>query len=344
MELDLYVTDPRPATVAAVARSAETAGFGGVWFTESSHNPFIATAVAATATGSVVLGTDVAVAFPRSPMVTAQAASDLADLTGGRFVLGLGTQVKAHVERRFSVPFDRPAARLREYVLALRAIFAAFAGQAPLRFDGDFYSFSLLTDFFSPGPIAHPDIPVYLAGVNTGLARVAGEVADGFHVHPVNSPRYLSEVVRPAIAAGAAAAGRDPAAVTLVAPVFTIVGDTDAERDRQRAAVRRQIGFYGTTPTYRPIFEAHGWPDLPDRLTAALRAGDIDRLAAEVTDAVLDAYAVTADWDGLAAALRDRYAGLVDRVLPYAITADLDDPELAARWAAVAAAVRAGQS
>jgi probable F420-dependent oxidoreductase len=242
------------------------------------------------------------------------------------------------------VPFDRPAARLREYVLALRAIFAAFAGQAPLRFDGDFYTFSLLTDFFSPGPIAHPNIPVYLAGVNTGLARVAGEVADGFHVHPVNSPRYLSEVVRPAIAAGAAAAGRDPAAVKLVAPVFTIVGDTDAERDGQRAAVRRQIGFYGTTPTYRPIFEAHGWPDLPDRLTAALRAGDIDRLAAEVTDPVLDAYSVTADWDGLAAALRDRYEGLVDRVLPYAITADLDDPELAARWAAVAAAVRAGRS
>ena len=150
-----------------------------------------------------MLGTDVAIAFPRSPMVTAQAAWDLAALSGGRFILGLGTQVKAHLERRFSVPADRPAARIREYILALRAIFDAFAKRAPLRFEGEFHRFSLLTDFFDPGPIEVPDPPIYLAGVNDRLARVAGEVADGFCVHPLNSPKYLAEVVRPSIEEGA---------------------------------------------------------------------------------------------------------------------------------------------
>ncbi|HEV7535306.1 MAG TPA: LLM class flavin-dependent oxidoreductase, partial [Acidimicrobiia bacterium] len=188
MELDLYCTTPHPARIGETARQARAAGFAGLWVTEAAHNPWIACALASEAAPELVLGTDVAIAFPRSPMVTAQAAWDLAALTGGKFILGLGTQVKAHLEKRFSVSGERPAARVREYILALRAIFDAFAKRAPLRFEGEFWRFSLLIDFFDPGPLEVADPPIYLAGVNERLVTVAGEVADGFCAHPLNSP------------------------------------------------------------------------------------------------------------------------------------------------------------
>ncbi len=341
MELDLYCTEPHPARIGAIAREAQGAGFAGLWVTEAAHNPFIASALAADAADRLVIGTDVAIAFPRSPMVTAQAAWDLAALSGGRFILGLGTQVKAHLEKRFSVPGERLAPRIREYILALRAIFDAFAKRAPLRFEGEFHRFSLLTDFFDPGPIEVADPPIYLAGVNDRLARVAGEVADGFCAHPVNSPKYLSEVVHPSIEEGAKRTGRDPGAVAVVCPVFTIVGDPGPELDRQREAVRLQIAFYGTTPSYGRLFEVHGRTDMTARLGAALRTGDRARLAAEIDDELLDAFSVTASWDGLGDALLRRFSGLADRVFPYA-TPGLSDPSVAERWRAVAGAVSAG--
>jgi probable F420-dependent oxidoreductase len=341
MELDLYCTEPHPSHIADIARQAQAAGFAGLWVTEAAHNPFVACALAAGAADRLVLGTDVAIAFPRSPMVTAQAAWDLAALSGGRFILGLGTQVKAHLERRFSVSGERPAARIREYILALRAIFDAFAKRAPLRFEGEFWRFSLLTDFFDPGPIEVADPPVYLAGVNDRLARVAGEVADGFCVHPLNSPKYLAEVIRPSVEEGAKQAGRDPGAVSLVAPVFTIVGEPSPELDRQRDAVRLQIAFYGTTPSYGRVFEIHGRDDMTARLGSLLRAGDRERMAAAIDDELLDAFSVTASWDGLADALLRRFDGLAERVFPYAVPG-LSDPAVAERWSAAAAAVAAG--
>lgn len=338
MKLDLYCTVPHPARIGEIARQAEAAGFDGLWVTEAGHNPYIACALAASAAGGLTVGTDVAIAFPRSPMVTAQAAWDLAALSGGRFILGLGTQVKAHLEKRFSVPGDRPAARIREYILALRAIFDAFAGREKLRFEGEFYRFSLLTDFFDPGPLEVADPPIFLAGVNERLARIAGEVADGFCAHPVNSPKYLTEVVQAQIDEGAKAAGRDPGSVSVVCPVFTIVGEPGPDRDRQREAVRLQIAYYGTTPTYGKLFEVHGHDDMTARLGAALRTGDQAKLAAEIDDEILDAFSVTASWDGLADALISRFDGLADRIFPYAAPG-LDDPGIAERWAAVAAAV-----
>jgi probable F420-dependent oxidoreductase len=341
MELDLYCTTPHPARIGDIARQARAAGFAGLWVTESAHNPWIACALAAEAAPGLVLGTDVAIAFPRSPMVTAQAAWDLAALTGGRFVLGLGTQVKAHLERRFSVSGERPAARVREYILALRAIFDAFAKRAPLRFEGEFWRFSLLTDFFAPAPLEVPDPPIYLAGVNERLATVTGEVADGFCAHPLNSPKYLGEIVLPAIEEGAKQAGRDPAAVAMVCPVFTIVGDPGPDLDRQRDHVRLQIAFYGTTPSYARIFEVHGRDDVPPKLSAALRKGDQAALAAEVDDELVDAFSVTSPWDGLADALLARFAGVADRIFPYHVP-DLADPAVAERWRAVAAAVARG--
>jgi len=340
MELDLYCTTPHPARIGEIARQAGAAGFAGLWVTEAAHNPWVACALASQAAPGLVVGTDVAIAFPRSPMVTAQAAWDLAALSGGKFILGLGTQVKAHLEKRFSVSGERPAARVREYILALRAIFDAFARRAPLRFEGEFWRFSLLTDFFDPGPLEVADPPIYLAGVNERLARVAGEVADGFCAHPMNSPEYLTEVVRPSIEEGAKQAGRDPSAVAVVCPVFTIVGDPGPDLDRQREAVRLQIAFYGTTPSYSRIFEVHGRDDLTAKLGTAMRSGDRARMAAEIDDDLLDAFSVTAPWDGLAAALRRRFAGLAERIFPYSVP-DLGDPAVAERWAAVAAAVSA---
>ena len=341
MELDLYCTTPHPARIGEIARQARAAGFAGLWVTEAAHNPWIACALAAEAAEGLMVGTDVAIAFPRSPMVTAQAAWDLAALSGGRFVLGLGTQVKAHLERRFSVSGERPAARVREYILALRAIFDAFAKRAPLRFEGEFWRFSLLTDFFDPGPLEVADPPIYLAGVNERLVTVTGEVADGFCAHPLNSPKYLDEVVRPGITEGAKQAGRDPSSVAVVCPVFTIVGDPGPELDRQREAIRLQIAFYGTTPSYARIFEVHGHHDLTARLGAALRTGDQAKLAAEIDDELVDAFSVTATWDGLADAIVRRFAGLADRVFPYSAPG-LSDPAVAQRWSAVAAAVAAG--
>ena len=331
MELDLYCTQPHPARIGDIARQAQAAGFAGLWVTEAGHNPYIACALAAEAADRLVVGTDVAIAFPRSPMVTAQAAWDLAALSGGRFVLGLGTQVKPHLEKRFSVPGDRLAPRIREYILALRAIFDAFAKRAPLRFEGEFHRFTLLTDFFDPGPIEVADPPIYLAGVNDRLVRIAGEVADGFCAHPLNSPRYLTEVVRPSIEEGAKQAGREPAAVSVVCPVFTVVGEPGPELDRHREAIRLQIAFYGTTPSYGRIFEVHGRDDMTARLGAALRTGDRAKLAAEIDDDLVDAFSVTSSWDGLADALLRRFDGLADRIFPYAAPG-LADPAVAERW------------
>jgi probable F420-dependent oxidoreductase len=342
MQFDAYGASLRLEDTAPVARRVEELGFAGLWFTESQRPPFLSCAVASTVTSKIELGTAIAVAFPRSPMITAQTAWELARASQGRFSLGVGSQVKAHIERRFSMPFEHPLPKLREYVLALRAIWRAFQGDERLRFEGDFYSFSLLTDFFAPGRSDHPDIPVSIAGVNVGMARLAGEVCDGFHVHPFHSRRYLDEVIVPAIASGADGIGRAGAACEVYCPVFMVVGDSDAEIAPQRDSVRRQISFYGSTRTYRPVFELHGWGETSEQLHRLMAAGDTDAMAAAITDEMLDEYTVTATWDGLAPALIERYQGLADRIFSYTpATTWVDTPDLAERWQAVAAVVHA---
>jgi probable F420-dependent oxidoreductase len=337
MKLDAYGASLALEDTAAVARRVEELGFSGLWFTESKRPPYLSCAVATTVTSSITLGTAIAIAFPRSPMITAQTAWELGRASRGRFSLGLGSQVKAHIERRFSMPFEHPAPKLREYVLALRAIWRAFQGEEPLAFDGEFYRFSLLTDFFSPGPSSYPEIPISIAGVNTGMARLAGEVCDGFHVHPFHSPRYLDEVIRPAIAKGAADAGREAQACEIFCPVFTIVGDTEEERVGQREAVRRQLSFYGSTRTYQPVFALHGWGDVSEQLHRLMAKRDTAGMASLITDEMLDAYAVTATWDELASSLVTRYHGLADRVFPYGPAQDwIGTPELVERWRCVA--------
>ena len=297
------------------ARAAEDFGFAGLWTSETKHDAFLPLAVAAGATEAIELGTSVAIAFSRSPMETAQTAWDLQGLSDGRFILGLGTQVRAHVERRFSMPFDKPAARLREYIMALRAIWESFRTEGPLRFEGEFYRHTLITPFFNPGPIGHPEIPVYIAGVNTRLAHLAGELCDGFHVHPFHSPEYLRRTVKPAVAEGAREAGRRPEDVELATSVFVVSGEGDAAEARE--SVRAQISFYASTPTYRTVLEAHGWEPVGERLGALAREKKWREMPALVTDEMLGAFVVEAAPEEVGPALEERYAGLVDRVALY---------------------------
>jgi probable F420-dependent oxidoreductase len=327
--------------VAAVARQVQDLGFSGLWFLEGGREAFLGSAVAATATEGLDVGTAVALAFPRSPMVTAQMAWELAEASGGRFVLGLGPQIKAHNRYRFSVESEPPAPRLREYVLALRAIFRAFQGTEPLAFHGEYYTHTLLPPTLNPGPIEHPDVPVWMGAVGPRMAQVAGEVADGLHVHPFHSRTYLADVLLPALRAGAEQAGRDPSTLRVAAPCFVATGESDEEIAVARDAARVGIAWYGTTVAYRPVFEAHGWGDTQTRLAALLKAGDHAGMAAAITDEMLDEYVVTARWDALAAALVARYDGLVDRVFNHFAVAQWEArPELAGHWGAVAAEVR----
>ena len=293
---------------------AEDLGFDGLWTGENKHDSFLPLAVAASATSRVELGTAVAIAFSRSPMVTAQLAWDLQRRSAGRFLLGVGTQVKPHVERRFAMPWSSPAARLRDYVGALRAIWRSFQTGDRLRYEGEFYRHTLLTPAFNPGPIEHPDIPVWVAGVNGPLARMAGATCDGLHIHPFHSTAYLDAVVLPAIRAGAEDAGRNPAAVSTSTSVFVVTGETAAERDRRRQAVRERIAFYASTPTYRSVLDVHGWSGVGESLTELSRAGAWAEMAASITDEMLDAFAIEADPQDVGKRLRERYDGVLDRV------------------------------
>jgi probable F420-dependent oxidoreductase len=325
-----------------VAAEIEDAGFAGAWITEGGRSAYNQCTAAALATEHLEIGTGIAVAFPRSPMVTAQVAWELQEATNGRFVLGLGTQVKGHIERRYSAPFDRPGPRMREYVQAVKAIFRAFRGEEKLSFEGEFFNFSLLPSMWSPGAIDVPDPPVYVAGVNPWMCRAIGEVADGIHVHPLHSLRYLAEVVRPNLDDGAKRAGRDPSDVAVVCPVLTIVGDTDEERAAWRERARLQLAFYGSTRTYSSIFDLHGWEGISARLHEHQAAGDMAGMAETFTDDMLDVFSITSTWDGLADAIVQRYTGVADRVICYfAATSWRDDPSVRDRWATVAAQVAA---
>ncbi len=330
MKLDVGMLTHDLGSIPDYARRVEALGFDCLWSSETQHDPFLPLAVAATATARLKLGTAIAVAFPRSPMLTAHTAWDLQQASGGRFILGLGSQVKGHNERRFSVKFESPAPKMREIVLALRAIWDCWQNGTKLNFAGEFYRFDLMTPFFNPGPIAHPTIPVYVAAVNPAMCRVAGEVCEGLHVHPFNSPTYLREYVQPAVDAGLRRAGRSRRDFTYATQSFVIVGDTEAERRPQREAVRQQIAFYASTRTYEPVLAAHGWQDLARHLHRKSVEGDWAGMAQLITDEMVDTYAVTGGWDTIAARLQERYAGLLDRTAFYQPRQPgLDDPRLA---------------
>ncbi len=325
-----------PAAMQDVARRVEDAGFERLWVPEGGQPVFSMCTAAALGTSSLGLGTSVAVAFPRSPMLTAQAAWMLAEATGGRFVVGLGTQVRAHVERRFSAEFTSPGPRMREYVMAMRAIYAAFRGEERLAFDGDFYSFSLLTPEWSPGPMEHPDPPIYVAGVREWMCRMVGEIADGMLVHPLSTIAYLDELVVPAVREGERSAGRRPGEVALVCPVMTAVSDDEESRARQRESIRARLAFYGSTPGYGVVFDLSGWPGVGEQLRSLQRERDFEGMVKVITDDMVDAMSITSTWDDLPGALLDRYGDRADDIVCYSVVEQWrKEPDAPDRWADV---------
>lgn len=312
MKLDAPLLGSSLSSAAPLARDAEAAGFDGVFTFDGPHDPFGALALAAGHT-RLDVATGVAIALARSPMTLAQVAHDLQAYSGGRFTLGLGSQVRAHVERRFSMPWSRPVARMKEYVAALRAIFACWNDDAPLRFEGEFWRHTLMPPLLRPAPCEHGAPPILLAAVGERMLDAAGEVADGWIVHPFHSRRYLEGFAHPAIAAGRARSGatRD---FRIVAQALVVTGATEAEMTAAREAVRAQIAFYASTPAYRPVLEAEGEGALQEELRALTKQGRWAEMSAIVSDAMIDRYAIVGPPEEAGRELRRRYDGIAARV------------------------------
>jgi probable F420-dependent oxidoreductase len=300
------------ANVPLAAKAAEEIGFSTLWSAETQHDPFLPGPLVFEHTVRISFGTAIAVAFARSPATLAYTAWDLARMSGGRFILGLGTQIKPHIERRFGMPWpDSPVGKLAEQITAIRSIWTAWQTGERLNHRGEHYRLTLMSPFFDPGPISHPDIPIYIAGVNTGLAMLAGRTADGFHVHPLHTARYIREVLRPAIAAGAEASGRSPADCSVSVTAFA------ASDPEEIDFVRAQIAFYASTPSYRAVLALHGWEAVGEALSGLARKKAWDGMPALIDDTILRTFAVIAPEAELADALAERYAGLADRLTLY---------------------------
>jgi probable F420-dependent oxidoreductase len=325
VKLDTGLMASNLRDVPASAQAAERIGFDALWTAETSHDPFFPLVVAAEHTKKIKLGTAIAVAFPRSPMVLAQIGWDLQALSGGRFILGLGTQVKGHNERRFGVRWEHPGPKLREMIQMIRAIWDCWQHGTRPSFSGKFYNFTLMTPFFNPGPIEHPKIPIYIAGVNEYMCQLAGELCDGFHIHPFHSLKYLDEVVFPNLEKGLRKAGRPRSQVAMTTTAFVITGANEAEIEAAKAPVRQQISFYASTRTYSGVLEAHGWGDASARLNEKAAKGDWAGMASEITDEMLEVYAVSGTFDQIADRVQSKYKNHLDRVafyLPFAAGSD----------------------
>ncbi|MGX9883326.1 LLM class F420-dependent oxidoreductase [Streptomyces sp. NPDC002276] len=318
--------------VVAEARHHEKAGYDGLWASESQHDPFLPLLLAAEHTERLEVGTAIAVAFARSPMQLAYTAHDLQAYSGGRFSLGLGSQIKPHIERRFAMPWSRPAARMREYVSALRAIWAAWNDGEKLDFRGDFYTHTLMSPFFSPPPAPGGAPKVFVAAVGEAMTRVAGEVADGLLAHGFTTERYLREVTLPTVELGLESSGRTRSDFSVSHLLLTATGRTEEELARAIDGTRRQIAFYGSTPAYRGVLELHGWGELGDELNALSKSSREDKWEAMgglVDDEVLHTFAVVAEPERVADEIRRRYGALVDRVsfyTAYDIDAEVWEP------------------
>ena len=312
MKIDASLPPVLLSSVPPIARAAEALGFDALWCSETMHDPFLPGALIADHTQRLHFGTAVAIAFARSPATLAYTAWDLAQASQGRFLLGLGTQVKAHIVRRFGMPWpESVVGKLSEQIAALRAFWNSWQTGAPLNFHGEHYKLTLMTPFFNPGPIEHPAIPIYIAGVNPGLARLAGETADGFLVHPLHSQRYLSEALLPIIQQGLSRAGRARQAIEIVTTAFAVTSPDE------ELLVRSQIAFYASTPSYRAVMALHGWEEIAEQLSSLASRGQWGEMPALISDEMLSTFAVVAEAVDLPAALLERYHGLVDRLSLY---------------------------
>jgi len=321
---------------AATARNAEAAGYDGAWVAETSHDPFMPMAIASEHTERLELGTGIAVAFARNPMNLANVADDLQRYSEGRFILGLGSQIKPHITKRFSMEWSHPAARMRELVQAMHAIWDTWQDGTKLDFQGDFYTHTLMTPFFDPGPNPHGRPKVFLAAVGELMTEVVGEVCDGILCHAFTTEAYLREVTLPALERGAAKAGRSLADIELSGPAFVVTGETEEQMAASAVGVRKQIAFYGSTPAYRGVLERHGWGELQTELNAMSKQGRWDEMGTLIDDDMLDTFAVVAEPEQIATKMKQRYGDVVDRIsfyIPYRSDAD--------RWSQVMADLKA---
>ncbi|MCV7370457.1 LLM class F420-dependent oxidoreductase [Mycolicibacterium duvalii] len=301
--------------VPVAARALERRGYDGCWTAEINHDPFLPLTLAAEHTHSIELGTSIAVAFARNPMTVAQIGWDLQDYSHGRFILGLGSQIRPHIEKRFSMPWSKPVARMREFVEALRAIWACWNDGTRLDFDGEFYTHKLMTPMFVPPGQPHGDPRVFVAAVGDRMTQMCGEVADGLLAHAFSTQRYMREVTIPTLMQGVEQAGRRRGDIEVASPLFVVTGHDEQGLADAAAAARKQIAFYASTPAYRNVLELHGWGDLQTELHRLSLTGDWDTMGSLIDDTTLGEFAVVGLVDDIAGRIRSRCDGLIDRVL-----------------------------
>jgi probable F420-dependent oxidoreductase len=315
MRVDLTTTPRQPyEDLTEICEVADALGFSALWCPENAHDAFLPLAIAATKTQNVELGTKVAVAFARSPMNLAYMSWDLQAISNGRFILGLGSQVKGHIQRRFNLPWGSPAPRMKETVLALRAIWECWQNKTPLNFQGRFHSFTLMPDMYNPGPIEHPHIPIHLSAINKYMCRTIGEVADGILIHPFHTPRHLKEVIIPEIRIGADRAERDINDIAMVLSLLIGTGNTPNAIRQARAEVRQSISFYGSTRSYTPFMEFHGWGELVPRLHELSIEGKWGEMANLIPDEMVDSISIVCPPDEIVPRMKERYGGLAHRI------------------------------
>ncbi len=314
MLVDAALSTVDLTAVPDAARRIEAAGYDGILSFEGAHDGFLPLLLAAEHTARVQLTTAVVIAFARNPMTLAQTAYDLQLASRGRFNVGLGTQIRPHIEKRFSMPWSKPVERMRELVLAMRAIWSSWHDRTKLDFRGEFYTHTLMTPFFDPGPNPYGVPRVFLGGVGPRMTEVAGEVADGFMVHPFSTPKFMHETTLPALERGLARSGRTRDTLEVAFPAMVIVAETDEELARGRDALRPRLAFYGSTPAYRIVLDAHGWGDLQPELNRLSKLGDWPAMASLVTDDIVDTFAVAGRPEDIAPRLEERYGDVVQRV------------------------------
>src|SRR3954451_9018662 len=319
------------------AADAEASGYDGAWSAETSHDPFFPLLLAAGSTERLELGTGIAVAFARNPMNLAQIAYDLQAYSQGRFMLGLGSQIRAHITKRFSMPWDHPAPRMREMILAMRAIWDCWNNGTKLDFRGDFYTHTLMTPFFSPTPSKYGPPRVFVAAVGEMMTEVAGEVADGMLVHGFTTERYLREVTLAAIERGLQRSGRSRSEFQLSYPVFVVTGSNEEQMAAAATATKQQIAFYGSTPAYKGVLDLHGWGDLQGELNRLSKQGEWVKMGELIDDEILDAFAVVAEPNDVPAKILQRFSGVVDRISFYRLHGDSD-----VDWSSLLPALKAG--
>ncbi len=341
MKIDAWIGLPEAssshelASIGARARTMEQEGYSGLMSAETSHDPFLPLALAAEHTEHLDLMTAIAVGFARNPMVLASVAWDLQALSGGRFMLGLGSQIQAHITKRFSMPWSRPAARMEEMIAAIRAIWEAWQTGERLNFRGDFYRHTLMTPMFSPGPLDVPPPPILISAVGPLMTSVAGRAADGLVCHGFQTAEYLRDVMMPNVQAGLAEAGRDRSDFQISMPVFVVAGFSEEDAAAQAARTRKQIAFYGSTPAYRVVLEHHGWGDVQTELNRLSKQGQWDEMASVIDDEILGTFAIVAEPHEVPRRIAERFGGTLDRLQFYAGVRDAE------RWGPILEEIKA---